>query len=133
MKKAMVKLSYLWFFVLFNIIFRDLHEMPTKEFLSEALTGAVNGVVLTEPLMLFGAIVAELTISMILVARFMHYKWNRILNMVVGALIIVFFIATPITDIDDAFFTVVKIGALGYIIWYAWRWKESSNEGVYEQ
>ncbi len=57
-------LSTLWIFVLFNMIFRDLHEFGRPGFLEEIMTGVVNGVQITEGLMLIGGIMAEVPISM---------------------------------------------------------------------
>lgn len=45
-------LSSLWVFVLFNIIFKDLHEFFRQGFISQIMTGTVNGVELTDGLML---------------------------------------------------------------------------------
>lgn len=38
------KLSSLWIFVFFNMIFRDRHEFGRAGFLEEMMTGVVNGV-----------------------------------------------------------------------------------------
>ena len=51
-----ILLSTLWIFVLFNMLFRDIHEIPTREFLEQAITGTMNGVVITDELLLIGGI-----------------------------------------------------------------------------
>jgi hypothetical protein len=48
------------------MIFRDLHEFGRPGFLEEITTGIVNGVQITEELMLVGGVMAEVPISMVL-------------------------------------------------------------------
>ena len=38
------KITSLWIFVFFNVIFRDLHELGRPGFLEEVVTCVVNGV-----------------------------------------------------------------------------------------
>ncbi|MEO1254773.1 MAG: DUF6326 family protein [Bacteroidota bacterium] len=122
------RLSSLWIFVIFNIVFRDLHEMPTKDFLEEALQGSVNGVQITDDLMLFGGILAEIMIIMPLVSLLAKYKINRLLNLIVGLIIVAFLIFNGNTDIDDIFFMIVELIALAYILLTAWKWKPVAND-----
>src|SRR5215216_2702946 len=47
-------LSTIWIFVLFNIAFRDIHEILRPGFLEEVMTGTINGVQMTEGFLLLG-------------------------------------------------------------------------------
>lgn len=60
------KLSSLWVFVFFNMIFRDLHESGRAGFLEEMMTGVVNGVQITEGLLLVGGLMIAIPLLMIL-------------------------------------------------------------------
>ncbi|MBT9317936.1 hypothetical protein [Leptothoe spongobia] len=42
------KLSTLWIFFLFNLIFRDIHEFVEPGFIEEIMTGTSNGNPITE-------------------------------------------------------------------------------------
>ena len=79
-------LSTLWSFVLFNMIFRDLHEFGRPGFIEEITTGIVNGVQITEELMLLGGIMAEVPISMVLLSRVLNYRINRWANIFAGTM-----------------------------------------------
>ena len=119
-KKAL--LSTLWLFVLLNIIFRDLHEFASPGFLTEILSGYVNGIKITENLILIGAIVAQVPIFMVLLSRVLKRKTNRWAN--IGASI--FQIAITISALPrvpaDILHAIIEIAALLSIIWIAWKW-----------
>lgn len=118
-------LSTLWIFVLFNKLFRDIHEIPTREFLEQAITGTLNGVVITDELLLIGGIMIELLIVMVLFSRVLPYGLNRWANIIVGILAIVITVTSNTApDLDDMFFAVIEIVALASIVWFAWRWKK---------
>ena len=117
-------LSTLWIFVLFNMIFRDLHEFGRPGFLEEIMTGIVNGVQITEELMLLGGIMAEVPISMVLLSRVLKYRVNRWANIIAGATTIAFVINNGVKDLDDIFFTAIEVVALILIVWCAGKWKK---------
>ena len=114
-------LSTLWIFVLFNMIFRDLHEFGRPEFIEEMMTGTVNGVQITEGLMLIGGIMAEIQIYMVLLSRVLKYRLNRSANILAGAITIAFVINNGARVLDDIFFATIELIALLLIIWCAWK------------
>ncbi|MEO0688532.1 MAG: DUF6326 family protein [Cyanobacteria bacterium J06649_11] len=118
-------LSTLWIFILLNVIFRDLHEFARPGFIEEMMTGVVNGVQITEELMLIGGIMAEIPISMVLLSRILNYKVNRWANVIAGALTIAFVINNGVKDLDDIFFAIIEVVSLSFIIWIALRWRNS--------
>ena len=120
-------LSTLWIFVLFNMIFRDLHEFGRPGFLEEIMTGIVNGVQITEGLMLLGGIMAEIPISMVLLSRVLKYRINRWANIIAGAITIVIVIQNGPADLDDMFFATIEIVSLSFIVWCAWKWRKPSS------
>ena len=117
-------LSTLWSFVLFNMIFRDLHEFGRPGFLEEIMTGIVNGVQITEELMLLGGIMAEVPISMVLLSRVLEYRINRWANIFAGTLTIALIINNGARDLDDVFFATIEVVSLLVIIWFAWKWRK---------
>lgn len=120
------KLSVLWIFILMNLIFRDLHEFASKDFLEEALTGHVNGVKITEGLMLFGGVLAEIPIAMVVLSLVLKKKLNRIFNLISGIIILAFLIFNIQTaDTDDFFFLFFEIVASIFILWTAFKWESN--------
>ena len=117
------KLSTLWIFYLFNVIFRDLHEFVEPGFLEQVMTGTFNGIAITEQLMLFGALVAEVPIAMVLLSRLLPYGANRWANIVAAAITLAFEINNGTTDLDDTFHMIIEMATLLVIIGSAWRWR----------
>jgi len=123
-----LKLLTLWIFVFFNIIFRDLHEFGRPGLLQEIMTGVVNGVQITESLMLVGGFMIEIPLLMLPLTALLKFKANRLANLCIGALMIplmIFNYNRP--DLDDIFFLMFEIAALLLIIWYAWGWTNDSE------
>ena len=115
-------LSTLWIFVLFNIIFRDLHQLGKPGFLEELMTGMVNGIKITDELALIGGILAEIPISMVLLSRILNDKANKWANLIAGTItLVVFATAAPYADMDDVFHMVIEVAAILWIFRIAWK------------
>ncbi len=55
-----VKHSTLWIFILFNMTFLDIHSFLKPGFIEEIMTGTIDGVQMTQKLLLLGAIMMEM-------------------------------------------------------------------------
>ena len=123
-----LKLLTLWIFVFFNMIFRDLHEFVRPGLVQEIMTGVVNGVQITDSLMLIGGIMIEIPLLMLPLTMLLKFKVNRLANLCIGTLMIplMIFNYNP-PDFDDIFFLMFEISALLLIICYAWRWSNNSE------
>ena len=118
-----IKLSTLWIVVLFNMLFRDIHEFLRTGYLEELLAMTSNGAQISEGLLLAAAIVLEIPIIMIFLTQILKVKANRWANMIVAAFMIVATISNNLTpDLDAMFFFGAAFAALLFVIWYAWRW-----------
>lgn len=121
------KLSSLWVFVFLNMIFRDLHELGRPGFLEEMMTGVVNGVQITDGLMLIGGIMIAIPLLIIPFTQFLSFKANRLANLFIGVLHLVITVGVNMApDLDDVFFAVIEIAALLLILRLAWNWKEDA-------
>ena len=120
------KLSSLWMFFLFNIIFRDIHEFVEPGFIEEVLTGTVNGNPVTEHMLLLGGVMIQVPIAMVLLSRVLPYSANRWTNMIIAMLYGVMVPAFGTTDLDDIFHLIMEVAALSAVIWSAWRWRKPS-------
>lgn len=117
------KLSTLWMFYLFNTIFRDIHEFIEPGFIEQVMTGTFNGIQITENLLLFGGFVVSVPISMVFLSRLLPYGANRWANIVAALITLAFEINNGTTDLDDTLHMILKMAALLFIIWSAWRWR----------
>ncbi len=122
-----VLLSTLWLFVLLNIIFRDLHEFASPGFMQELIAGSVNGMQITEELIFAGAIVSQVPIFMVLLARVLERRKNRWANIGAGIFQILIVISALPKMPADILHAIVETTALLSIIWIAWKWPESAE------
>jgi len=118
------RLSTLWIFALLNVIFRDIHEFFRPGMLDELLTGVVNGVTMTEEMLLVAGILLEIPILMVILSRVLTYRWNRLANLIAPVLTVVAVVANGVNDLDDMWFIGVVIITLLVIMWTAWRWRK---------
>lgn len=119
--KPQTLLSTLWIFILLNMVFRDLHQFGNKGFLEEMMSGVVNGVEITEQLMLVGGILAEIPILMVLLSRILNNKMNKWANIIAGIItLVVFATAIPSSDMDDIFHMVIEVAAILWIFKISW-------------
>ena len=122
-----ILLSTLWIFVVVNFFARDLHELGRPGMLEQVMTGVVDGVVITDRLMLVGGVMFEIPILMILLSVVLRRAINRCVT-VIAALMTLAIIAVNNMqpDLDNIFFMVIQVVALIAIIRIAWVWKEES-------
>ncbi|WP_435416197.1 DUF6326 family protein [Polaribacter aestuariivivens] len=123
-KNERLKIFALWLFILFNIIFRDIHQMTLKSHLEMLLTGYYNGMEVTEVIMLFGAFVINIPISMLLVSLFTKQAISRKLNMLAGSIMPLILLTSPPTDMDDIFHLSIEILALICIVRSSFKWRK---------
>ena len=116
------RLSTIWIFVLFNIIFLEFHKLLQPGFIEEVMTGTINGTQMTQGVLLLGAIVLEIPIAMALLSRVLKYRVNRWANIIAGVVAIAVVITNVTTNLDNIFSSTIGVVALLFIIWYAWKW-----------
>ena len=98
-------LSILWVFIILNFFARDIHELGRPGILEQMMSGTVDGVVITEVLMLFGGIMIEIPILMTVLALLLPYGVNRWANIGVGLLTMAMIVAMNLSpDLDNVFF-----------------------------
>ena len=131
--KPQILLSTLWIFVLLNMIFRDLHQLGHPGFIEEMMSGVVNGVKITNELMLLGGFLAEIPILMVLLSRILGDTINKWANVIASVItLLVLMSALPSADMDDIFFMAIEGVAFIMIIRIAWILPSSVN-AVYEK
>lgn len=117
-------LSTLWIVVLFNMLFRDIHEFARSGFLEELLAMTSNGAQISEGLLLGAAIFMNIPIGMIFLTQILNVKVNRRANLIAAIITLGGIISNNLTpDLDDIWYVAVECAALLLVIWYAWRWK----------
>ncbi len=116
-------LSSLWIFVLFNMLFRDIHEFARPGAIEEFMTMEV-----AEGLLLASGIVLSLLIAMVVLNHVLSPGVARWANIAVSLVAIAAMVANPPGDLDDVWFFTVEILALMAIIGLAWAWRTDPVE-----
>lgn len=126
------KLQLLWVFLFLNFIFCDVFTLFHAPTLNKLLTGTVDGMAMTEPLLLGFAVLMELGMVMALVSRLAPFSLARWGNLAAGTLLIAVQAATvlmPGQTLHYLFFSAVEIGSLFWIVFTAWRWRSTEATG----
>jgi hypothetical protein len=80
-----VLLSTLWIFVLFNLFWADFHAFITPSFLQETMAGSVNGLQITDNLLIIAAVVYEIPVAMVVLSLLLRRNVNRWVNIAAAA------------------------------------------------
>ncbi|PYG25443.1 hypothetical protein C8N36_1344 [Pelagimonas varians] len=119
-----ILLSILWIFIILNFVARDIHELGRPGMLEQMMSGTIDGVVITEMLMLLGGIMIEIPILMTVLALLLPHRVNRWANIGVGLLTMVMIVAmNRQPDLDNFFFMGFQLTALIAIVGIARRWQ----------
>ena len=119
MEDMKVKLSTLWVFVMFNMVFADI-----VGFLNP---GALEEMIAMKPaqgLLLAFSILLEIPIAMIVLSRILQYRANRWANIIAGVITILWVIGGGNTSVSYIFFAAIEVACMLLIAWYAWNWTE---------
>ncbi len=119
-------LSTLWVFVLFNMIFRDLHQFANKGFLE-----SLNALEVTEELVLIFGFVVEIPILMVLLSRVLPDRINKWSNLVAAVITLLGLASSLATaDMDDIFFFLIECAAIAAIGFTAWQLPSTHSKKV---
>ncbi|MET1260672.1 DUF6326 family protein [Flagellimonas sp. DF-77] len=119
-------LSTLWTFVLFNMIFRDLHE-----FLNDGFLESLKTLHIAEPTMLLYGVILELPILMVILPKLLGDTANRWVNVVVAFIMLLGILSSLFNaDLDDLFFGMMGSIALVGIMVIAWKLPTNSNKAA---
>jgi Sec-independent protein secretion pathway component TatC len=121
MEDMKVRLSTLWIFVMFNMVFADIVGFMNPGVLEDIMTGNV-GIEITQGLLLVFAILLEIPIAMIVLSRVLKYSLNRWANIIAAVITILFVIGGGSTSPSYIFFATIEVLCMLLIIWYAWTW-----------
>ena len=113
------KLSTLWIFVLFNMVYADILSLMDP---ASPIRRVMQGVPLPPGGLLAGAILMETPIAMVLLSRVLRPTANRWANIIIGVLNMVAVITGGQGRPYYVFFATIEITCMSLIVWYAWKW-----------
>jgi Family of unknown function (DUF6326) len=122
MEDIKVKLSTLWIFVMFNMVFADIIGFLNPGTLEEMIAMKP-----TPGLLLIFSILTEIPIAMIVLSRWLKYRANRWANIIAGVITILYAIGGGSGSVTYIFFATIEVVCMLLIVWYAWRWTEHES------
>lgn len=125
------RLSTFWLFATLNYVYCDVLGLMNPSMLKGFLAGRVSGIDVTQGFLLASAVLVEIPMAMVLLARILPYRSNRVANLVAATIMTLVqllsnFVGTPTPYY--IFFSVVEIAATLAILWFAWRWQAEASE-----
>lgn len=132
MKDRKALLSTLWIFITVNYIFCDILSNMEPEFLKVLLQGGqLSGLPpINQEFLLGSAILMEIPFAMILLSRILKFRANRWTNIIAGTIMTAvqigsFFVGPP--TLHYIFYSVIEIACALFIVWYAWKWRNTGD------
>ncbi len=123
-------LSTLWIVVMINMLKADILSLYIPGSVEElAKTSASAGTPIPQ-LMLYGAIMMEISIAMIILSRVLKSGVNRWVNMMVSFITIAFVVGGGASYPHYLFVASVEVICLLLIIWIAWQWRSPESQPV---
>jgi hypothetical protein len=124
------RLSTLWVFIMFNMVFADILSFMYPGFLKEVMAGQAGGVRITPGFLLAAALLTEVPIAMIVLSRVLKHAANRWTNIVAGVVTIAYVAGGSSAYPHGIFFTAVQVACALLIIWNAWRWRSPQTSPI---
>ena len=121
------KLSALWIVVMLNMIYADILSFLKPELLRELMTGYAEGIRVTQQLVVGAAIMGEIPILMVLLARIMKPTANRWANFAAVPLTAAFIIGGGSTSPHYLFLAAIELMCLALILRLIWRWRVDTS------
>jgi hypothetical protein len=123
MQDMKVKLSTLWIFLMFNMVFADIFSFMYPSSLQQIMTGIVDGTQITPEFLLIAAIVTEISVAMVFLSRLLKYSVNRWVNIIGGVITILWVVVGGSwSTLTYIFLTTIEIVCALVIISMAWKW-----------
>jgi hypothetical protein len=118
-----VLLSTLWIVVMINMLKADILSLYIPGSAEELARTSVSTGASIPQLMLFGAVMGNLSIAMIILSRVLKYGINRWVNIIVGIVTIAYIWSGMSSYPHYIFIASVETLCLLLIVWFAWTWR----------
>lgn len=128
---ARTRLSWMWVFVMLNMIFADILSFMKADVLKQFIEGRAEQIVITPEFLLLAAVITEIPIAMVVLSQLLPMSVCRWVNMVAGVVTIAYIWGGgPLSVPHYIFFATVQTVACIYVIRYAWRWRVADGHAL---
>jgi hypothetical protein len=121
-----VLLSTLWIVVMINMLYADVLSLHIPGTMEEVVKTA--GETPIPLLMLGGAIMMEFSLVMIILSRVLKYRVNRLFNIIVSFVTILFVVGGGANYPHYYFIAGIEVICLSLIIRNAWKWRNPEEQ-----
>ncbi len=117
------RLSWMWVFVMLNMIYADILSFMYPGYLQQILEGHAEQITITPEFLLAAAIATEIPIAMVVLTQVLPQRVARWANVAAGALTIVYVIVGRSEAPHYIFIMALETLACIAIVWSAWTWR----------
>ncbi len=121
------RLSWMWVFVMLNMIYADILTFMTPGVLQQFLEGRAEQITLTPALILVFAILTEIPIAMALLSQLLPQRAARWTNVGAAVFTAVYVIGGASFTPHYIFIASLEVLACAAIVRTAWMWRESTE------
>jgi len=122
------RLSWMWVFVMLNMIYADIFSFMNAGVLQGFLEGRAEEIVITPTFLLVAAIVTEIPIAMAVLSHALPQRANRWANMIVSIFTIAYIWGGGLLSMPHyVFIAGIETVVLVYIARFAWKWRAADE------
>ena len=122
------KLSTLWIFIMFNMVFADIFTFMYPGVLKQIMAGNAEQIQITPEFLLIAAVVTEIPIAMVFLSRLLKVGVNRWVNMIGAVVTILWVIGGGSLTLHYVFFASIEVVCALVIIGLAWQWRNTESQ-----
>lgn len=121
------RLSWMWVFVMFNMIFADIFSFMAPGTLQQFLEGRAEQVTITPGLLLVFAMMTEIPIAMALASQILPLRAARWANVIAAAFTALYVIGGGSATPHYIFIAGLEVLGCALIAWTAWTWRDAAE------
>lgn len=127
-KDVRTRLSWMWVFVMLNMVLADVFSFMSPGALKMLMEGRAEEITITPEFLLLAAVVTEIPLAMVVLSQVLPKRANRWANVIVSVLTIAYVWGGGVLSAPHYIF-IAGLETLGclYIARFAWRWSEADE------
>ena len=121
--KMRTRLSWMWVFVMLNMLLADVLSYLYPGLLQEVMAGHAGSITITPGFILLAAVLCEIPIAMIVLTQVLPQRAARWANVVAAVVTIAYVIGGASSTPHYIFIASLEILGCVFIGWKAWTWR----------
>ena len=123
-KDARTRLSWMWAFVMINMIFADIFSFMSAGSLKQIMEGRADQISMTPEFLLLAAVLTEIPIAMVALSQVLPKRATRWANTIASIFTIVYVVGLGSATPHYIFIAGLETLGCLCIAWFAWRGRE---------